>query len=198
MQLSDKVIAVTGAASGIGLVTAKLLASRGARLSLADVVDEGLEKAKAEILSTTPGASVLTTVLDVRDFALVDSWIAKTVEHFGRLDGAANIAGVVPATIGSEAGRVENMNLDEWNFILAVNTTGVMHCMKAQLQKMGEGGSIVNASSIAGVIGRESNGSYTASKHAVIGLSRSAAKEVGKRGVRVNAICPLVHRQVVV
>lgn len=85
---------------------------------------------------------------------------------------------------------IDQQSLSEWNFILSINLTGVMLCLKYQLQHISPNGSIVNASSIAGVIGMANNAAYTASKHAVIGLTRSAAKEAGKRGVRVNAICP--------
>lgn len=192
-QFQGKVVAVTGAAQGIGFVTATVLAERGASLSLADVQSSALSTAKESILSKTPSAKIFTYALDVRSADQVSSWISETVSHFGRLDGAANIAGVVPKSIASEAGLVENIDFGEWEFCMGVNTTGVMHCMKYQLAAMKEGGSVVNASSIAGLIGRENNGIYTASKHAVIGLSRSAAKEVGRRGVRVNCICPYVN-----
>lgn len=189
-QFQGRVIAVTGAAQGIGFVTAALLAARGASLSLADVQDEGLKKAKEAIEKETPYVKIFTYALDVRNPDQVASWIKQTVAHFGRLDGAANIAGVVPKSIASDAGLVENIDSEEWDFCLAVNLTGVMHCMKNQLKVMKEGSAVVNASSIAGLQGREKNGVYAASKHGVIGLSRSAAKEVGRRGVRVNAICP--------
>lgn len=189
-QFKGKVVAVTGAAQGIGFVTASLLAARGASLSLADVQDEGLTKAKEAIDKESPGVEIFTHALDVRNADEVATWIKKTIAHFGRLDAAANIAGIVPKSIASDAGLVENIDSGEWDFCMAVNLTGVMHCMKHQLKVMGEGSAVVNASSIAGLQGREKNGIYTASKHGVIGLSRSAAKEVGRRGVRVNAICP--------
>lgn len=188
--MSGKVIAITGAASGIGLETARLLASRGAKLSLADVSKEGLEKAQKEIQAQYNSSSITVSPLDVRQYDQVEAWVSETVRHFGRLDGAANMAGVVPKSIGSDAAKIEQLDLGEWDFVMGVNSTGLMHCLKAQLQKIADNGSIVNASSIAGLQGREKNGAYTASKHAVLGLTRSAAKEVGTRGVRVNAICP--------
>ncbi|KAK7408052.1 hypothetical protein QQX98_009767 [Neonectria punicea] len=188
-QLAGKVIAITGAASGIGLATAKLLASRGAKISIADVSQEGLEKARKDIESEY-SADVLAFPLDVRKYDQVLEWITQTVKRFGRLDGAANLAGVVPKSIGGDHGAIENQDFAEWEFVFGVNTTGLMHCMKAQIKSISDGGSIVNASSIAGLIGREKNGAYSASKHAVLGLTRSAARDVGARGVRVNAICP--------
>lgn len=87
-------------------------------------------------------------------------------------------------------GLLVDQDLKEWDFVLQVNLTGVLHCLKAQLKVMSDHGAVVNASSIAGLQGREKNSSYSASKHGVLGLTRSAAKEVGVRGVRVNAICP--------
>lgn len=187
-QFAGKVIALTGAASGIGLATAHILASRGAKLSLADVQEEALQKAKAHIEQQHPGAEIMTAAVDVRRHEQVDAWTGQTVERFGRLDGAANLAGVIPPSIG--LAPLARQDLAEWDFVMGVNSTGVMHCLRAQLAAMGDGGSVVNASSIAGTTGRANNASYSASKHAVLGLTRAAAKEVGVRGIRVNAICP--------
>ncbi|ETS84596.1 hypothetical protein PFICI_02621 [Pestalotiopsis fici W106-1] len=187
-QFATKVIALTGAASGIGLATAHVLAGRGAKLSLADVQEEALQKAKAEIEQKHPGAEVITSALDVRKYEQVDSWIGATVERFGRLDGAANLAGVIPQSIGLQG--LKDQDFAEWDFVMGVNSTGVMHCLRAQLAVLADNGAVVNASSIAGTTGRANNASYAASKHAVLGMTRSAAKEVGVRGIRVNAICP--------
>jgi NAD(P)-dependent dehydrogenase (short-subunit alcohol dehydrogenase family) len=190
-QFSGKVIAITGAASGIGLATAHLLASRGAKLSLADLQEEALKNAQSEIQTKIPGTEILIFALDVRNYSQVESWVKETVNKFGKLDGAANLAGVIPPSIG--VGELVNQDLKEWDFVLNVNLTGVMHCLKAQLAVIGNHGAIVNASSIAGLTGREKNSSYAASKHGVLGLTRSAAKEVGpEKGIRVNGICPYV------
>lgn len=187
-QFHDKVIAVTGAASGIGLATAHLLASRGAKLSLADINAEGLREAQSDIQARHTEAEVITSAVDVTDYDQVEKWTANTIEHFGRLDGAANLAGVIPKSVGKKG--LADQDLDEWEFVMGVNLKGVMHCLKAQLSMIQDNGSIVNASSIAGLQGRPNNGAYTASKHAILGLTRTAAKEVGCRSIRVNAVCP--------
>ncbi|KAL1909042.1 hypothetical protein Sste5344_005174 [Sporothrix stenoceras] len=187
-QLQDKVIAVTGAASGIGYAFAQLAAARGAKLSLADVSQAGLDKVAEELRATAGADNVLTQVVDVRKYDQVQSWIDATLKQFGKLDGAANMAGVIPKDIGINT--LADQDLEQWDFVLGVNTTGLMHCLKAQTKVLADGGSIVNASSIAGVTGRAKNAAYSASKHAVVGLTRSACKEFGYRGVRVNCICP--------
>ncbi|CAO2648202.1 Nn.00g074690.m01.CDS01 [Neocucurbitaria sp. VM-36] len=186
-SMTGKVIALTGGASGIGLATAHLLASRGATLSLADVSNHGLQDA-SKAIKDKHNVEVLTFALDVRKPEQVDAWIKETVAKFGKLDGAANIAGVIPKTIG--VGGIAELEAEEWNFIIGVNLTGVMHCMRAQMRAISDGGSIVNASSIAGLTGRPNNAAYAASKHGVIGLTKSAAKEIGARGVRVNSFAP--------
>ncbi|PGH19306.1 hypothetical protein AJ80_04059 [Polytolypa hystricis UAMH7299] len=201
---TNRVYAITGL-SGIGLSTAALLHSQGAYLSLADISRDSLSNAIAVIcpLPSSSPAKIMTTVLDVRDRAAVDTWIASTISRFGRLDGAANMAGVIGADHGMK-GLIESDDDDaQWDMIMSVNLTGLMYCMRAQIRAMmgnkggedrglpeGEGkGSIVNASSIQGLIGFKNHAAYSASKHGVIGLSRSVAKEVGP-GVRVNCVAP--------
>ncbi|ERF74853.1 hypothetical protein EPUS_03237 [Endocarpon pusillum Z07020] len=161
-------------ASGIGLATAKLLARQGARLSLADIQQDRLSAVADELRSLNSGeraVEVLTSVVDVRDRSQVDDWMARTISHFGggALDGAANLA----------------------------DTAGVLNCVRAQLKviRQGDGGrrgggSIVNASSLAGLTGFANHVAYSASKHAVIAITRCAAQEEGARGVRVNAVAP--------
>lgn len=146
-----KVIAITGGGSGIGLATAQYLAARGAKLSLADNRQEALETATEAVKSVVSNADVLTTVVDVRKSAQVQDWIARTVEHFGRLSGAANLAGVVSKNMGRVG--VADGDEDDWDFVIDVNLKGVFLCLKAELKAIENGGSIVNASSIAGVRG---------------------------------------------
>jgi len=184
-SFDGKTITITGAASGIGLATAKLLASRGAKLSLADVQKDALQLVAAEIAAS--GGTVMTTVVDVRDDDAVSVWISDTVEHFGKLDLAANLAGVVT----KHNHLLQELQQDDWDLVMGVNLTGIMQCMRAQLKVMQDGGAIVNAASIAGLMGRKRDSAYSASKHGVIGLTKSAAQEVGSdRKIRVNCVAP--------
>src|ERR1700760_1472327 len=125
-SVQGKVIAITGAASGIGLETAKLLAERGALVSLADVQEKALEEVAASIKSANSNAKVLTSVIDVRNQESVKEWITKTVKEFGRLDGAANLAGVFKARPNA---TIEDDTDDMWNWIIQINVMGVLNCM---------------------------------------------------------------------
>lgn len=184
--MKDKVVVITGAASGIGLETARLLASKGAKLSLADVQEKLLKELEAELKQS--GADVITHVVDIRDRKAVEAWIAATVEKFGKLDGAANLAGVIGKQ--SNAVEIEGVDDDDWDFVMGVNVTGLRNCLRAQVTQFNEGAAVVNAASILGVIGAPKNLAYCASKHAVVGVTRAAAKELGPKKIRVNCICP--------
>jgi NAD(P)-dependent dehydrogenase (short-subunit alcohol dehydrogenase family) len=190
MSFKDRVIAITGAASGIGLATAHLLASHSATLCLADINATALSSAESSLRQAYPNFTIHTSSLDVRSEDAVASWIASIISTYGYLSGAANLAGVIGKSIGVSG--IAELDVDEWDFILGVNLRGVMLCLKHELKVISDKGSIVNASSIAGVMGMKNNAAYSASKHGVIGLTRCAAKEAGGRGVRVNAICPYV------
>ena len=182
--MEGKVIAITGGASGIGLATAQLLASRGALLSLADINADALPKAVSS-LASPEGKEHLSTTVHVEDSAAVNDWIQNTKSHFGRLDGAANIAGVYR---DSMKGFTESTD-EEWDFTMAVNAKGVFNCLRAELRAMEKGGSIVSAASVAGHIGM-GGGPYSASKFAVVGLTKTAARDGGGKGIRVNCVAP--------
>lgn len=188
MSLNNKVIVITGAASGMGLETARLFASKGAKLSLADIQTERLEELHKELSGTYPDTKVMTTTVDVSKRAEVENWISKTVEAFGKLDGCANLAGVIGKQ--SNVVPIENVDDDDWDFIYGVNVVGLRNCLRAQIPHINEGGAIVNASSILGLIGAANNFAYASSKHAIIGMTRVAAKELGPRKIRCNCFCP--------
>ncbi|RKU44968.1 hypothetical protein DL546_006944 [Coniochaeta pulveracea] len=187
MSLSGKVYAVTGGASGIGLATAKLLAARGATVCIADVDPEAMKKAEAHFSAASSQKYSITRV-DVSQRSEVDAWIDGVVEKFGRLDGAANIAGIIGKYHGKR--EVAELDDDDWNRIISVNLTGTMYCLRAELRKIVDGGSIVNITSIHGLKGFAKFAAYDASKHGVIGLTRAAAQEVGPREIRINAVAP--------
>ena len=199
-DFEGKVVALTGGASGIGLATAQNIHSRGASIAIADVDQAALDKA-AEIFKGSE--RVLLTKLDVTDRKAVDSWIASVVEKFGKLSGAANCAGIIGKHHGTRkmAYRLFLSLLtlvdDQWHLLLAVNLTGMMYCLRAELQKIEDFGSIVCIASIQGVMGFAKHSAYVATKHGVIGLVKSAAKEFGERNIRVNAVNPFVLSNVV-
>lgn len=186
MSLKNKVVVITGAASGMGMETARLLASKGAKLSLADIQAQPLKDLEADLQSS--GTQVLTQVVDVSDRHAVESWISATVSHFGKIDGAANLAGVIGRQ--SNTTSIEDISDEDWDFVMGVNVVGMRNCLRAQVPHLNEGASIVNAASILGLIGASKNLAYCSSKHAVVGMTRAAAKELGPRKIRVNCICP--------
>jgi NAD(P)-dependent dehydrogenase (short-subunit alcohol dehydrogenase family) len=179
-NLQGKVIAVTSAGSGIGLATAHILASRGAILSLADNQETLLNETVSSIAST--GAIVTGTVVDVSSRSSVETWISSTVSEYGKLNGAANIAGVRGNQLGSAT--IENIEDEDLDFVWGVNAKGMLNCLRAEIRNTKDGASIVNVASVAGIMGLPMSGAYVASKHTVVGLTRVAAIEKGPRGVK--------------
>ncbi|KAI0016729.1 short-chain dehydrogenase [Xylariomycetidae sp. FL0641] len=186
MALEGKVFAITGGASGIGLATAQILSRKGATVCIADVDPAAM--AAAEEYFQPLGVPFSMTKVDISKKEEVESWIEGIVEKHGRLDGAANSAGIIGKHHGIRP--VADLDDDEWHRIIAVNLTGTMYCMRAELRKIVDGGSIVNVASIHGLHGFARHGAYDASKHGIIGLTKAAAKENGSREVRVNAVAP--------
>ncbi|KAF9891539.1 hypothetical protein FE257_004006 [Aspergillus nanangensis] len=186
MSFKGQVIAITGAGQGIALATARLLASRGASLSLADANTTALAEVEKEFQAN--GWPVLVRTVDVRKGKDMDDWISATVQRFGRLDAAANIAGIV----GKQLFRamVTEIEDDDWELVMSVNVTGTMNSMRAELKHLVDGGSIVNISSQDGSRGEARCSAYCTSKHAVLALTRCAAREYGSRGIRVNTVGP--------
>jgi NAD(P)-dependent dehydrogenase (short-subunit alcohol dehydrogenase family) len=189
MVLEDRVAFVTGAGSGIGREIAELFAREGARIAAFDRSRATADELLAA-LEQAGARSHLFVEGDVRDPAAVERVVQSVVDVTGRIDVLVNCAGV------REIGDVYTMPSEEWENVIAINLSGTFYCCQAAARRMRDtgGGSIVNLSSVGGLIGLSHRPAYTASKHAIVGLTKSLARDLGPAGIRVNALCPGVIR----
>jgi NAD(P)-dependent dehydrogenase (short-subunit alcohol dehydrogenase family) len=184
----NKVIAITGSSRGTGLALARYLLERGASVSLCATSAENLATALAGIHQDYPEAKdrVMTTVVDIAKPETIKAWLEATVQRFGQLDGAANVAAVEQRKIYP----ITDLDADYFRELLNVNVAGTFNCLKEEMKLIKDGGSIVNVGSITSQYASPGVAAYVASKHALIGLTKVAAFEGAPRGVRVNILCP--------
>lgn len=183
-RLEGKVCIITGAAQGIGLATALKFAREGATVVVCDVRQSAVEEAVRQCQAE--GATTVGFVMDVTQRDMVDAVVAQVKEHFGRIDVLVNNAGI------TQDARLQKMTLEQFDKVIDVNLRGVFHCAQAVADHMVAqgGGVILNASSVVGIYGNFGQTNYAATKFGVIGFTKTWSRELGPKGVRVNAVAP--------
>ena len=184
MRLKNKVAIITGAAQGIGLATALKFAHEGAAVIVCDLRQAGVDEAVAACRAE--GAQAAVHVVNVTDRATVDAMVAAVRAQFGRIDVLVNNAGI------TQDARLQKMSLAQFDAVIDVNLRGVFHCAQAVCGTMIEQGEgvILNASSVVGVYGNFGQTNYAATKAGVIGFTKTWSRELGPKGIRVNAVAP--------
>ncbi|GAA0469428.1 glucose 1-dehydrogenase [Alkalibacillus silvisoli] len=186
-RFENNVVLITGGASGLGQAAALQVAKEGAKLSLVDLNDDGLQDVKKQLESEVPDVEIITVEADVSDEEATKNYVNKTVEHFGRIDGFFNNAG-----IEGKQNLTEDYGSDEFRKVVDINLNGVFYGLKYVLDVMKRqgSGSIVNTASVGGIRGVGNQSGYAASKHGVVGLTRNSGVEYGQYNISINAIAP--------
>ncbi|WP_428066121.1 3-oxoacyl-[acyl-carrier-protein] reductase [Candidatus Proelusimicrobium volucris] len=186
MLLDGKTAVITGASRGIGLGIAEAFLAQGAKVAICGTSEGGVSKAKEHLQGKYPNGEILALAADVSKSGDCDNFIAEVIKHFGRIDILVNNAGITRDTL------LMRMSESDWDAVLSVNLKGAFLMSKAAVKQMikQRSGSIINMSSVVGQSGNAAQANYSASKAGLIGLTKSLAKELASRNIRVNAIAP--------